>query len=221
MTYEQAISWIDSRQWSGTGKGIVRSAKLLALLGNPHKKLKFIHVAGTNGKGSVSACLSKILTVAGYRTGLYVSPHLVRFNDRIMYNGEEIGDGDFARIAGQVREAAEKMEDAPTVFEIMTAMGMLYFLEKACDIVVLEVGMGGRLDSTNVIDAPELSVITSIGLDHTKELGDTLEKIAFEKGGIIKEGCPVVIDGSNKAVLPVLEDICRTKNAPLTVSRPE
>ena len=102
MTYEQAISWIDSRQWSGTGKGIVRSAKLLALLGNPHKKLKFIHVAGTNGKGSVSACLSKILTVAGYRTGLYVSPHLVRFNDRIMYNGEEIGDGDFARIAAQV-----------------------------------------------------------------------------------------------------------------------
>ena len=221
MTYEQAISWIDSRQWSGTGKGIVRSGKLLALLENPHKKLKFIHVAGTNGKGSVSACLSKILTVAGYRTGLYVSPHLVRFNDRIMYNGEEIGDGDFARIAGQVREAAEKMEDAPTVFEIMTAMGMLYFLEKACDVVVLEVGMGGRLDSTNVIDAPELSVITSIGLDHTKELGDTLEKIAFEKGGIIKEGCPVVIDGSNKAVLPVLEDICRTKNAPLTVSRPE
>lgn len=221
MTYEQSISWIDSRQWSGTGKGIVRSRRLLERLGDPQKELKFIHVAGTNGKGSVSACLSKILTLAGYQTGLYVSPHLVRFNDRIMLNGAEIGDEDFARIAGQVREAAETMEDAPTVFEIMTAMGMLYFREKACDIVVLEVGMGGRLDSTNVIEAPEVSVITSIGLDHTKELGDTLEKIAFEKGGIIKEGCPVAADGSNKSVMPVLEKLCREKNAPLTVSRPE
>lgn len=221
MTYEQSISWIDSRQWSGTGKGIVRSARLLELLGNPHRGLKFIHVAGTNGKGSVSACLSKILTLSGYRTGLYVSPHLVRFNDRIMLNGAEIGDEDFARLADRVREAAEAMEDAPTVFEIMTAMGMLYFREKACDIVVLEVGMGGRLDSTNVIESPEVSVITSIGLDHTKELGDTLEKIAFEKGGIIKDGCPVVVDGSNKDVMPVLKKLCCEKNAPLTVSRPE
>ncbi|MDO4293585.1 MAG: folylpolyglutamate synthase/dihydrofolate synthase family protein [Eubacteriales bacterium] len=220
MTYQQAIDWINTRSWSGTGQGIVRCRALLALLGDPQKKLKFVHVAGTNGKGSVCACLARILEEAGYRTGLYVSPHLVRFNDRIYVDGKEIGDEDFARLAGQVRGAVLRMEEPATVFEIMTAMAMLYFREQGCDIVVLEVGMGGRLDSTNVIDAPEAGVITSIGLDHTKELGDTLEKIAREKGGIIKTGCPVVTDGGNGPVLPVLEEICREKGAFLTVTQP-
>lgn len=148
----------------------------------PQDKLKFVHVAGTNGKGSVCACLSKILTAAGYQVGLFVSPHLKRFNDRIYFNGTEIGDEDFARLASRIRTQAEVMKDAPTVFEIMTAMGMLYFAEKQCDLVMLEVGMGGRLDSTNVIRTPEAAVITSIGLDHTKELGDTLEKNRGRKG---------------------------------------
>ena len=155
MTYNEAIEWMDSRHWSGTGKGIVRSQELLERLGNPQDKLKFVHVAGTNGKGSVCACLSKILTAAGYQVGLFVSPHLKRFNDRIYFNGTEIGDEDFARLASCIRAQAEVMEDAPTVFEIMTAMGMLYFAEKQCDLVMLEVGMGGRLDSTNVIRTPE------------------------------------------------------------------
>ena len=197
MTYNEAIEWMDSRHWSGTGKGIVRSQELLERLGNPQDKLKFVHVAGTNGKGSVCACLSKILTAAGYQVGLFVSPHLKRFNDRIYFNGTEIGDEDFARLASCIRAQAEVMEDAPTVFEIMTAMGMLYFAEKQCDLVMLEVGMGGRLDSTNVIRTPEAAVITSIGLDHTKELGDTLEKIAGEKGGIIKTGGTVIVDGQD------------------------
>ena len=205
MTYNEVIEWMDSRHWSGTGKGIVRSQELLERLGNPQDKLKFVHVAGTNGKGSVCACLSKILTAAGYQVGLFVSPHLKRFNDRIYFNGTEIGDEDFARLASCIRAQAEVMEDAPTVFEIMTAMGMLYFAEKQCDLVMLEVGMGGRLDSTNVIRTPEAAVITSIGLDHTKELGDTLEKIAGEKGGIIKTGGTVIVDGSNTAVMPVFE----------------
>ena len=156
MTYNEAIEWMDSRHWSGTGKGIVRSQELLERLGNPQDKLKFVHVAGTNGKGSVCACLSKILTAAGYQVGLFVSPHLKRFNDRIYFNGTEIGDEDFARLASCIRAQAEVMEDAPTVFEIMTAMGMLYFAEKQCDLVMLEVGMGGRLDSTNVIRTPRL-----------------------------------------------------------------
>ena len=138
MTYNEAIEWMDSRHWSGTGKGIVRSQELLERLGNPQDKLKFVHVAGTNGKGSVCACLSKILTAAGYQVGLFVSPHLKRFNDRIYFNGTEIGDEDFARLASRIRTQAEVMEDAPTVFEIMTAMGMLYFAEKQCDLVMLE-----------------------------------------------------------------------------------
>lgn len=131
MTYNEAIEWMDSRHWSGTGKGIVRSQELLERLGNPQDKLKFVHVAGTNGKGSVCACLSKILTAAGYQVGLFVSPHLKRFNDRIYFNGTEIGDEDFARLASRIRTQAEVMEDAPTVFEIMTAMGMLYFAENS------------------------------------------------------------------------------------------
>ena len=221
MTYNEAIEWMDSRHWSGTGKGIVRSQELLERLGNPQDKLKFVHVAGTNGKGSVCACLSKILTAAGYQVGLFVSPHLKRFNDRIYFNGIEIGDEDFARLASWIRTQAETMEDAPTVFEIMTAMGMLYFAEKQCDLVMLEVGMGGRLDSTNVIRTPEAAVITSIGLDHTKELGDTLEKIAGEKGGIIKTGGTVVVDGSNTSVMSVFEKICQEKGASLVKSCPE
>lgn len=221
MTYNEAIEWMDSRHWSGTGKGIVRSQELLERLGNPQDKLKFVHVAGTNGKGSVCACLSKILTAAGYQVGLFVSPHLKRFNDRIYFNGIEIGDEDFARLASWIRTQAEVMEDAPTVFEIMTAMGMLYFAEKQCDLVMLEVGMGGRLDSTNVIRTPEAAVITSIGLDHTKELGDTLEKIAGEKGGIIKTGGTVIVDGSNTAVMPVFEKICQETGALLVTSAPE
>ena len=221
MTYNEAIEWMDSRHWSGTGKGIVRSQELLERLGNPQDKLKFVHVAGTNGKGSVCACLSKILTAAGYQVGLFVSPHLKRFNDRIYFNGTEIGDEDFARLASRIRTQAEVMKDAPTVFEIMTAMGMLYFAEKQCDLVMLEVGMGGRLDSTNVIRTPEAAVITSIGLDHTKELGDTLEKIAGEKGGIIKTGGTVIVDGSNTAVMPVFEKICQKTGALLVTSAPE
>lgn len=221
MTYNEAIEWMDSRHWSGTGKGIVRSQELLERLGNPQDKLKFVHVAGTNGKGSVCACLSKILTAAGYQVGLFVSPHLKHFNDRIYFNGTEIGDEDFARLASRIRTQAEVMKDAPTVFEIMTAMGMLYFAEKQCDLVMLEVGMGGRLDSTNVIRTPEAAVITSIGLDHTKELGDTLEKIAGEKGGIIKTGGTVIVDGSNTAVMPVFEKICQKTGALLVTSAPE
>ena len=221
MTYNEAIEWMDSRHWSGTGKGIVRSQELLERLGNPQDKLKFVHVAGTNGKGSVCACLSKILTAAGYQVGLFVSPHLKRFNDWIYFNGTEIGDEDFARLASRIRTQAEVMKDAPTVFEIMTAMGMLYFAEKQCDLVMLEVGMGGRLDSTNVIRTPEAAVITSIGLDHTKELGDTLEKIAGEKGGIIKTGGTVIVDGSNTAVMPVFEKICQKTGALLVTSAPE
>lgn len=221
MTYNEAIEWMDSRHWSGTGKGIVRSQELLERLGNPQDKLKFVHVAGTNGKGSVCACLSKILTAAGYQVGLFVSPHLKCFNDRIYFNGTEIGDEDFARLASRIRTQAEVMKDAPTVFEIMTAMGMLYFAEKQCDLVMLEVGMGGRLDSTNVIRTPEAAVITSIGLDHTKELGDTLEKIAGEKGGIIKTGGTVIVDGSNTAVMPVFEKICQKTGALLVTSAPE
>ena len=221
MTYNEAIEWMDSRHWSGTGKGIVRSQELLERLGNPQDNLKFVHVAGTNGKGSVCACLSKILTAAGYQVGLFVSPHLKRFNDRIYFNGTEIGDEDFARLASRIRTQAEVMEDAPTVFEIMTAMGMLYFAEKQCDLVMLEVGMGGRLDSTNVIPAPEVAVITNIGLEHTRELGDTLAQIATEKSGILKSGCDAVLYHQSGEVEEVILAACRHQGIPLTLTNPE
>ena len=144
---------------------------LLAALGDPHKQLKFIHVAGTNGKGSTAAMLASCLQAAGYRVGLYTSPFINRFNERIQVNGQQIPDEALVRLVERVKPAADAMTDIPTEFEIITALGMLWFAETKCDIVVLEVGLGGTLDSTNVIDAPECAVITALGMDHVKELG--------------------------------------------------
>ena len=188
MDYEQALGYIHSVSWMGSRPGLERSRTLLKLMGDPQDKLRFIHIAGTNGKGSVSSMLASVLKEAGYRTGLYTSPYIVRFNDRIRFNGRPIPDKDLADVTEYVKGFADKMEDSPTEFELVTAIGFEYFYRKKCDIVVLEVGMGGELDSTNVIKTPLVSVITRIGLDHTKILGDTIEKIARTKCGIIKGG---------------------------------
>ena len=192
MNYEEALNYIHAVQWAGHKPGLTRTRTLLAALGDPHKQLKFIHVAGTNGKGSTAAMLASCLQAAGYRVGLYTSPFINRFNERIQVNDQQIPDEALVRLVERVKPAADAMTDIPTEFEIITALGMLWFAETKCDIVVLEVGLGGTLDSTNVIDPPECAVITALGMDHVKELGPTLADIASAKAGIIKPGSPVV-----------------------------
>ena len=185
MNYEEAMQYIHAVQWAGHKPGLTRTRTLLAALGDPHKRLKFVHVAGTNGKGSTAAMLASCLQAAGYRVGLYTSPFINRFNERIQVNGEQITDEELVRLVETIRPAADAMADVPTEFEIITALGMLCFAEQHCDIVVLEVGLGGALDSTNVIDPPECAVITALGMDHVKELGPTIADIAAAKAGIM------------------------------------
>ena len=165
MTYEEALKYIHSVNWVGSKLGLERTRELLGKLGRPHEQLKFIHIAGTNGKGSTAAMLASILERAGYRTGLYTSPFINRFNERMQVNGEQIPDAVLAELTERIQPYADAMEDAPTEFELITALAMEYFLQEKCDIVVLEAGMGGELDSTNVIGAPEAAVIAAMGLD--------------------------------------------------------
>lgn len=207
-TIAQAIRYIHSVQWQGSKPGLERTRELLEKIGNPEKELKFIHVAGTNGKGSVSAMLASVLTAAGYRTGLYTSPYINRFNERIRVDGQDITDGELIRLVNFIYPYGEQMNDKPTEFELITALGMEHFRRKSCDFVVLEVGMGGELDSTNVIDPPLCGIITSIGLDHVKELGGTIEEIAKAKSGIIKNNMDVVFGGRLPEALPAIKAKC-------------
>lgn len=189
MTGQEAAEQIHQRAWIGQKPGLERTRRLLGRLGDPQKELKFVHIAGSNGKGSTAAMVSAILTAAGLKTGLYTSPHLWKFGERFQVNGVPIPEETLADITTRVLEQAED----ETEFELMTAVAMVYFRQVGCDIVVLETGLGGRLDSTNIIPAPEAAVITNIGLEHTELLGDTLEKIATEKAGILKSGCEAVL----------------------------
>lgn len=221
MTEQEAISYIENQGWSTTRLGLERTQELLAALGDPQKKLKFVHVAGSNGKGSTCAMLDAILRAAGYRTGLYISPYIQEFCERMQVNGRNIPGGALAGITEQVKAIADAMEDHPSQFELATAIAMVWFLREQCDIVVLEVGMGGALDSTNVIDAPEVAVITNIGLEHTEYLGNTLAEIAATKAGIIKPGCDAVLYGQSREVEEVVERVCRERGVPLAIARPK
>ena len=212
---KKTLEYIHNVKWQGSKPGLDRTRELLEKLGNPEKKLKFVHIAGTNGKGSTAACVSAVLICAGYKTGLYTSPYILSFNERMQINGEHISDDALIKLVDKVRPIADNMKDPPTEFEIITALGFLYFYEQKCDIVVLEVGMGGELDSTNVIEAPEAAVITTIGFDHVKELGPTISDIARAKAGIIKPGCDVVVYGKNSEVELVFENVCKKQGANL------
>lgn len=192
--------------------------ELYARLDDPQVGQKFIHVAGTNGKGSTSAMLAEILSCCGYKTGLFTSPHLERFTERIKINGEEISQDDWDRLKAEVEKKAEGLDTVG--FDVMTAMAFLYFREQGCDIVVLEVGLGGRLDATNVIEYPAVSVIASIGLEHTELLGDTVEKITFEKAGIIKKGRPVVVQHQSRSVLEVFRAKALETDSEIIVTEP-
>lgn len=212
---EEAVNYIHSVFWQGSIPGLGRTQTLLAKMGNPEKKLKFVHIAGTNGKGSTAAMSASILRKAGYTVGLYTSPYIYRFNERMQVNGEQIPDDELVEITKWVKPMADSMEESPTEFELVTCIAMEYFMRNGCDIVVLEVGMGGSWDSTNVIDVPEVAVITNIGLDHTDILGSTVEEIALTKAGIFKEGGSAVIYRGLPSVEAVFEKVCAEKNVSL------
>ena len=215
MNINEALAFIQAPAAQVSRLGLERVRELMARLGDPQKKLQFVHVAGTNGKGSTAAMLASVLTCAGYKTGLFTSPHLSRYNERIQIDGEPISDEDLCAVTEMTAACARAMDDPPTEFERVTALALAYYWQKRCDIVVLEVGLGGRLDATNVIDPPQAAVITNIGLEHTEILGDTLEAIAWEKAGIIKSGCAAVSYDSAPAVQQVLRDVCAKRDVPL------
>jgi dihydrofolate synthase/folylpolyglutamate synthase len=218
MNYAQAMAYIKNTAKFGSKLGLERTEKILELLGNPHKKLKCIHIAGTNGKGSTTAMVTRILVEAGYKVGSYTSPFIEEFEERMQINNKNIPKDDLSDIVTTVSKAVDTVValgySNPTEFEIITCVGFLYFYRNNVDFAVIEVGIGGRLDSTNVI-TPILSVITSISLDHTQILGDTLDKIAYEKAGIIKEGITVIMFPQQKQSEEVIEKICKERNCKL------
>lgn len=214
MNYTEALDYIHAVNWTFCKPGLERITALCEALGNPQDDLRFIHVAGTNGKGSFCAMTASILQAAGYRTGLFTSPYIKFFNERMQVDGQPIADEELAELTTLVRPVADAMEDKPTEFELITAIAFLYFKRHHCDVVVLETGMGGRLDATNLIRQPFLSVITGIALDHTAFLGDTIPQIAAEKAGIIKEGCPVLYGGENAEAEAVIAAQAQEMGAP-------
>lgn len=211
------IAYINEPHWQESRLGLDRIEALLEGLGRPHDRFKAIHVAGTNGKGSTCSFLASIMQAAGYRTGLFTSPFVHEFSDRIRLDGVNIAPDDLCDVTLEVKAVADRMDDHPTEFELMTAVAFTYFARMGCDIAVVEVGMGGRLDSTNVIGSPEACVITPIGFDHVDMLGDTLAKIAGEKAGIIKRGSPVVSWVQEPEAMEVVERIAAEQGAELTV----
>ncbi len=216
MNYEEAIALINSRLRFGSKLGLDNIRALLNEMGNPQKKLKFVHVAGTNGKGTTCTYISSILREAGYKTGLYTSPYVVEFRERFIINGEMIPENELIEQIKITSEACERLTTDITEFEFITALAFNWFYQSGCDVVVLEVGLGGRFDATNIIDCPECAVITSIARDHMQYLGDTIEKIAFEKAGIVKENADVVLYCNiDKGAEKVFDDVCRERNANL------
>ena len=218
MNYQEAIEFIHSIPWANKKLGLDRIAGLMSAMGDPQKKLKFIHVAGTNGKGSICEMTARILEAAGYTVGVFVSPFIHRFNERMQVNHQPIDDIELASIVTKVKEVAYTLEDMPSVFEMVTATAFQYYYENKCDYVVLEVGMGGRLDATNVIDTPLVAVIATIGFDHTAHLGNTIPEIAYEKAGIIKKGGKVVIYDQGNDALDVFRYKALRVGANLTVA---
>lgn len=218
MNITETLNYIHSKVWTGGTFGIDSTRELLEKMGNPEKKLKFVHVAGTNGKGSTAAMIASILHKAGYRVGLYTSPYIITFNERMQIDGENISDEELCELTEYIRPMVEKMSQRPSEFELITCLAMEYYLRHECDVVVLEVGLGGTMDSTNAIECPEAAVIVNIGLDHMQVLGNTLEEIAEAKAGIIKENCDCVVYHQDPAVEAVFERVCRDKHANMHIA---
>jgi dihydrofolate synthase/folylpolyglutamate synthase len=213
--YQNSLEYLYSLDKFGMIFGLTQVERILETLGNPHRAIQAIHVGGTNGKGSTAAMMASILQKEGYRVGLYTSPHLVRFTERIRINGKEIEEAEVARLAGEMRERIEAASIEPpfTFFDFTTAMAIYYFSQKMVDLAILEVGLGGKLDSTNVVD-PLLSIITNVAMDHEEVLGQSLLKIAREKAGIIKKGRPLITAATQPSVLHLISRVCREQEAP-------
>lgn len=224
MNFNESVEYIHSLLAFGIKPGLERIGMLLDLLDNPQDKLQFVHIAGTNGKGSTSTMISNILIASGKKTGLFTSPYVIDFCERIQINGENVDKNIFAECVTEVREKIEELNKKDiiiTEFEAITVSAFLCFLKAECEYVVLEVGLGGRFDATNVIKNPKAVVITSISLDHIAILGDTIEKIAFEKCGIIKENCCVITSSNqHKDALKVITETCENKNSNLIITNP-
>lgn len=215
MKYEKAIELLTSQAKFQIKPGLERIGQVLKLLGNPQNKIKIIHIAGTNGKGSVCSALANILKCSGYKTGLYTSPHLIEYTERIKINSEDITKDSFANYTEQICNIADKNQIDLTEFEILTAAAFKYFYDEKVDIAIIETGMGGRFDATNTEENPIISIITSISFDHTDRLGDTIEKIAFEKAGIIKPNSNVIIAKDNKG-FEVIKNFALRQNSKIT-----
>jgi len=222
MTYAEAIQFLHGLRWFGAKFGLENTLRLAALAGNPQNQLRFIHVAGTNGKGSTCAMLESIYRAAGLRVGLFTSPHLVSFRERMQVNRQLIGEADVARLVDRVRPWLKGFasDNYPTFFEVVTVMALRYFAEQKCDLVIWETGLGGRLDATNIV-TPLASVITNVQYDHQKWLGNTLPQIAAEKAGIIKPGVPVITGADDPQALVVIQETAIQHCSPLTLVTPE
>jgi dihydrofolate synthase / folylpolyglutamate synthase len=221
MNYTDAIKFLYDLQLFGSKLGLENTLRLAELAGNPHHRLRFIHVAGTNGKGSTSAMLESIYRAAGLRVGMFTSPHLVKFGERIQVNRQLIGEADIVRLVEWIQPLVAKFskEEHPTFFEVVTVMALRWFEEQKCELVIWETGLGGRLDATNIV-TPLASVITNIQFDHQAWLGDTLARIAGEKAGIIKPGVPVITAVDNIEAFRVLFETARLNNSPFWLITP-
>lgn len=213
MNYETAMNYLRGDVCSGMKLGLQNIRSLMEKLGNPQDKIKIIHVAGTNGKGSCTSFVNSVLVSQGYKVGMFTSPSIYNFEERIRINNTNISEENLISLMKEVKEVAETLETFPADFELITAIAYLYFYREKCDYVIMEVGLGGRLDATNVVDKPYITVITSISLDHQQFLGNTLPEIAYEKAGIIKENIPVVIYSQSEEVMNTLENIAKSKKA--------
>lgn len=213
MKYEELVNRLTSKSFFSASAGLYRMRKILEHFGNPEESIDFIHVAGTNGKGSVCIMLHNILKEAGYRVGLYTSPYIHDFRERIQINGEMIDKKELVSIGEEVLSYTEKLYEQPNQFELITIIAFLYFKRKGCDVVVLETGLGGTFDPTNVISKSLLSIITNIGFDHCAILGDTLEQIAAAKGGIIKPNGSVLLYPSDRKAIDILTAMALKQNA--------
>ncbi|MGN0161652.1 MAG: bifunctional folylpolyglutamate synthase/dihydrofolate synthase [Lachnospiraceae bacterium] len=225
MTFGAAMDYIQTVSKKGSVLGLDTTRELLRRVGNPQDQLRFVHIAGTNGKGSALAYISTILTCAGYRTGRYISPVIYSYNEKIQVDGESISNEAITGLVEVLKEACDAMVrdgfEQPTVFEIETAMAFLYFLNEQCDIAVIETGMGGRDDSTNVIPAPLCEVLMSISLDHVGIIGNDLTEITLCKAGIIKENSDVVLYHQSDLVMDLVKKVCEEKNSRLVITKPE
>lgn len=221
MNYEQAIDYIEQTDTPRQRYGLEKLKQALHLMGDPQDRVPYVHIAGTNGKGSTASMLSSILNHAGLRCGLYTSPHLQRYNERFQIAGEPISDEQLIQSVQRVQQVCEQLGGTPIVFEVLTLMAFELFARLDCQIAVLEVGIGGRLDSTNCIPSPQAAVVTQLGLDHTETLGDTIEQIAWQKGGIAKPGSRLVMAAQQEEAMEVVRQICRQEDCAFCVADPK